>query len=156
MKRFIHFSPKTELLIYRTLLGIAAALVLILIAGTIYGLIKKDKTTGEHVMYNLSEGEDIFSGLGTIRISTADPDPETVIIKIAFPYNRNDRPFSEELASRLSWFKTVTTQYFGELTAEEIAALDISTIHHELLTRYNSTLRLGQIRELYILEFMQL
>ena len=156
MWRVKEHSTKTEIVIYRTLLVIAAAVLLILIAGTIYGLIRQDNVPEAPEFTHAGGGEDIFSGLGTLRIPTADHEPETLIISIAFPYNRYDRPFSEELASRLSWFKTATTQYLGAFTAEDLAALDIETINNELLSLYNAALRLGQIRELYILEFIQL
>ena len=141
--------------VYRGLIVVAAALALILLIGTIYGLVKKGKTPAEGAsVETVSEG--VFSGLGKMRIPTADPEPETLVISVAFPYNKDDRPFSEELASRLSWFKTATTEYLGAFTAEELAALDMDTINRELLARYNSALRLGQIQELYILEYMRL
>ena len=148
--------PKKWVMIYRILLIIAAVLILVLIIGTIYGLLKRENTDPVPPAHGISDDENIFSGIGTLRIPTADPEPETLIINIAFPYNRNDRAFFEELASRLSWFRTATHQYLGALSAEELSLLDITTINQELLDRFNSALRLGQIRELYILEYMQL
>jgi len=142
--------------VYRGLIIIAAALALILIIGTIYGLARRGKTPAENAFGELTVSEGVFSGLGKMRIPTADPEPETLVISVAFPYNKDDRPFSEELASRLSWFKTATTDYLGAFTADQLAALDIDAINKELLTRYNSALRLGQIKELYILEYMRL
>ena len=157
MKKVEERPPQTSVLVYRVLLIIAAALILILIIGTIYGFIKRGRTSAVPPPASFSgEGESIFSGLGKMRIPTADPEPETLIISIAFPYDKNDRPFFEELAARTSWFKTATTEYLGALTSEELAALDTGTINKELLHRYNSVLRLGQIRELYILEYMRL
>jgi len=139
--------------VYRGLLVLAAALALTLIIGTIYGLAKKGQAADPSAG-TVSEG--VFSGLGKMRIPTADPEPEILVIDVAFPYNKDDRPFSEELASRLSWFRTTTTDYLGAFTADELAALDLDTVNKELLTRYNSELRLGQIKELYILEYMRL
>jgi len=155
MKRIEDRPAQTSVIIYRVLIIIAAALALILIAGTIYGFAKRGNDAVSRIT-DAAGGENIFSGLGTMRIPTADPDPETLIINIAFPYDRNDRPFSEELASQVAWFKTATAQYLGAFTAEELSALDTDTINKELLTRFNSALRLGQIKELYILEFMRL
>jgi len=155
MKHVEKRPPQAIELLYRALLVIVAALVLVLIAGTIYGLTKRGKTPGQSALTGpVSEG--VFSGLGTMRIPTADPEPETLLISIAFPYNKDDGPFSEELASRLSSFKTATTDYLGAFTADELSALDMDTVNRELLTRYNSVLRLGQIKELYILEYMRL
>ena len=145
------------MLIYRVLITITAVLVFILLAGTIYGIVKRGKG-GSAAPPAASPGTDesIFSGMGTLRIPTADSEPEIVIISIAFPYNKNDRPFSEELASRLSWFKTAASGYFGSFSAEEFDALDIDAAKAELLRRFNAELRLGQIRELYITDFMRL
>jgi len=155
MKRVEKGPLQTVDFVYRGLLVVAAALALILLIGTIYGLAKKGKPqAADPAAGTVSEG--VFSGLGKMRIPTADPEPETLVIDIAFPYNKDDRPFSEELASRLSWFRTATTDYLGAFTAEQLAALDIEEINKELLTRYNSALRLGQIKELYILEYMRL
>jgi flagellar basal body-associated protein FliL len=144
-------------MVFRILLIIAGMLVLVIMAGTIYGLAKRGKSAVPPLFpAEISGAESIFSNLGTMRIPTADPDPETLVISIAFPYSKSDRPFSEELASRISWFKTVTTDYLGAFTGEELSAMDESTINNELLSRFNSDLRLGQIKELYILEFMRL
>jgi flagellar basal body-associated protein FliL len=157
MKRIEKQPPQTGVLVYRGLLVIVAALVLVLITGSIYGLVKKGTASGQAVSGGDSiVFEGVFSGLGTMRIPTADPEPETLVISIAFPYDKNDRPFSEELASNLFRFKTATFQYLGALTAEALAVLDTDTINRELLSRYNSALRLGEIKELYILEYMLL
>jgi flagellar basal body-associated protein FliL len=100
--------------------------------------------------------EAVFSALGTQRISTAGENPETVIVTIAFPYNRSDGPFSEELASRITDFRAQTREYFGSLTAEALRQTDITVINRELLVRYNALLHLGQIQELYFLEYIWL
>jgi flagellar basal body-associated protein FliL len=160
MKREEKRPPGTMLILYRGLMITAGILALILLAGTIYGLVKKAGApqTGDPALPGSGEkgGDSIFSGLGTMRITTAGAEPETLVISVAFPYDKNDRPFAEELASRISSFKTATTEYLGALSAEEVAALDLETIKRELLSRYNAALYLGQIKELYILDFMRL
>jgi flagellar basal body-associated protein FliL len=157
MKRVEKAPPGTSEIVYRVLLVIVAVLALVLISGTIYGFVKRGTAAaGTAVIPDAAGGESIFSGLGTMRIPTADPEPETLVISIAFPYNKDDRPFSEELATRLSWFRTATAEYLGAFTALELSAMDTDTVGRELLERYNSRLRLGQIKELYILEFMRL
>ncbi|GHV85933.1 flagellar basal body protein FliL [Spirochaetia bacterium] len=154
MKRVEEHPPQNMVILYRVLLCTAAVLVFILIAGTIYGFVKRGKSP--EAVPEAAGGESLFSGLGTMRIPTADPEPETLVISIAFPYNKNDRPFSEELASRLTWFKSSTTEYLGAFSAQELTALSTDTINQELLNRYNSVLKLGQIKEIYILEYMRL
>ena len=158
MKRVEEHPPQTQETIFKVLIVIVVILVVILIAGTIYGLAKRGKTTlaNPPSETNGAAEENIFSSLGTLRIPTADSESETVIISVAFPYNKNDRPFSEELASRISWFKTTITNYLGAFTAEEFDALDADVIKAEILRRFNAELRLGQIRELYITDFQRL
>lgn len=153
--------PQGLWVFYRVLVGIFIAVVAILLGGTVYGLIKKGSPpAGEAPEVPASEPgteeSGIFSGLGTMRIATADPEPETLIISLAFPYDKTDRSFSEELASRISSFKALTEEYLGAFTAEELAALDEGALNAELLSRYNAILRLGQIKKLFILEYMQL
>ena len=157
MKRVEDRPLQTAVIVYRALLITAGVLAFILIAGTIYGFAKRGKSTA--VPPSVSNGgveESIFSSLGKMRIPSADPEPETLVISVAFPYDKNDRPFSEELASRISAFKSAAADYLGAFSAKELAELDTDTVSRELLKRFNSQLRLGQIRELYILEFMRL
>ena len=156
MKRVEERPPQTAIIVYRILIAIVAVLVLILIAGTIYGFVKRGKPSAPPPPSEAGQEENIFSSLGTLRIPTTDSEPETVIISIAFPYNKNDRPFSEELASRIPWFKTTISDYLGAFSAEEIETMETDTINQELLKRFNAELRLGQIRELYITDFMRL
>jgi flagellar basal body-associated protein FliL len=158
MKRVEERSPRTLVVVYRALVIVLIVLAVIILAGTVYGLVKKGRGTAvpEVPVQNAPEGDSIFSGIGAMRITTADPQPETLVISLAFPYDKNDRPFAEELASRIPHFKAAATEYLGALTAEELDALDEDTISGELLRRYNSALYLGQIKELYILEFMRL
>ncbi|MCL1927985.1 MAG: flagellar basal body-associated FliL family protein [Treponema sp.] len=156
MKRIEERPPQTAMVVCKVLIVIIAVLVIILITGTIYGLVKREKPANPPPASETGVEENIFSSLGTLRVPTAGNDPETVIISIAFPYNKNDRPFAEELASRISWFKTAIFDYLGNFTAEEIETMDTDTINQELLKRFNAELRLGQIRELYITDFMRL
>ncbi|MDR0598940.1 MAG: hypothetical protein LBG84_02495 [Treponema sp.] len=166
MKSIEARSSPALVVLNRGLVVIAAALALIVLAGTVYGLAKRERFSGKTapaVETGAAAGEAaeaVFSGLGTMRISTADSEPETLIISVAFPYNKNDQPFAEELASRISFFKSATQDYLGAFTGEELAALDPdlnpAAVKGELLSRYNAGLRLGQIKELYILDYMRL
>jgi flagellar basal body-associated protein FliL len=144
------------LILYRILVAVVLVLVLILAAGTVYAFIRPRKAPQGETTAAASGEEAVFSGLGTLRVSTAGENPETVIVTIAFPYDRSDGPFSEELVSRIPDFKAQTGEYFGSLTAEELRLTDITVINRELLDRYNALLHLGQISELYFLEYIWL
>ena len=153
MKRVEERRPPS-VIVFRVLVVIASLLVFLLIAGTIYGFAKRGKVPEPPPAPDTMAEESVFSGLGKMRISTGDN--ETLIISIAFPYDKADRPFSEELASCISSFKNTITEYLGAFSAEELASLNTDTVSEELLKRFNSALRLGQIRELYILEYVRL
>jgi flagellar basal body-associated protein FliL len=151
--------PFGLLILYRILVAVVLVLVLVLAAGTVYGFVrgrKADAPQGGKTGAGASGEEAVFSGIGTMRVSTAGENPETVIITVAFPYDRGDGPFSEELGSRVSDFKAQTGEYLGSFTAEELRQTDIAAINRGLLDRYNSLLHLGQIKELYLLEFIWL
>jgi flagellar basal body-associated protein FliL len=162
MKVIEERPPQGILWLYRILMALVLALVLILLVGTVYGLVKKASGNGRP---STSTGgaedqaageENIFSGIGTIRVSTAGDDPETIIITVAFPYDKGDVAFSEELVSRIQDFKNLTTEYLASFTSEELHQLDTSVVNSELVSRYNAILHLGKIRELYFLDYIWL
>jgi flagellar basal body-associated protein FliL len=159
MKR-IEERPQGLLLLYRILAALVCVMAFILLSGTIYGLVRKASGKTRPVSpaqgTQASGGESIFNGIGTLRISTKDDDPETVILSIAFPYDKSDTAFTEELVSRIQDFKTAAAEYLGSFTSDELHQLDTQTINSELLTRYNAILHLGEIRELYFLDYIWL
>jgi flagellar basal body-associated protein FliL len=77
-----------------------------------------------------------------------------VILQAAFPYFPGDRPFSEELVSRIRDFRSLTTGYFAALSPEELRSKGEDEVKAELLAQYNALLRLGRITILYFNEFM--
>ena len=94
----------------------------------------------------------VFTGIGRLRIPITGSNTEpaaTMILSIAFPYPHNDRPFTEELASKITDFKIITTEYFSSLSAASISNLNEDAAKAELLRRYNALLRLGKIEALY-------
>jgi flagellar basal body-associated protein FliL len=96
----------------------------------------------------------MFTGLGRLRCPTAGPKPGTVILQAAFPYDPDDRPFSEELAARVRNFRSLSTEYFAALSPEEIRRKGEEDVKAELLALYNALLRLGRIETLYFNEYM--
>ncbi|MDR2534414.1 MAG: flagellar basal body protein FliL [Treponema sp.] len=145
------------------MLIICLALILFLAGGTIYGLIfRKSKP-----LYTIPaapasplgqeppvKGEGIFTGIGRLRVVTGDTPPVTVVISVAFPYNPQDGPFTEELAVKVPSFRAVVSEYFKAHTAEELRVMKDSVIEAELLVRYNRLLRLGTIETLYFNDLM--
>lgn len=148
-------------IVFFALLAVFLVLLTVLLAGTVYGLVKQgrgknEKNSGNSEIPETAAGGSMFTGLGTMRVSTTGDDTASLIISVVFPYSRNDRPFSEELVSRIGDFKTITVEYLGSFTAKTLQETDIGAINKELLGRYNALLRLGQIKELYFLDFIWL
>jgi flagellar basal body-associated protein FliL len=77
-----------------------------------------------------------------------------VILQASFPYFPGDRPFSEELVSRLREFRSLTAAYFAAQSPEELRSKGEAQVKADLLASYNALLRLGQIRTLYFNEYM--
>jgi flagellar basal body-associated protein FliL len=89
----------------------------------------------------------MFTGIGRMRIA-AGPGA-TVILSIVFPYPPDDRPFTEELASKVPLFRQIARDYFGALSLDELDSLDEQKAKDEILRGFNSELRLGRIELLY-------
>jgi flagellar basal body-associated protein FliL len=99
-------------------------------------------------------GGQTFTGIGRIRISTADPQPGMVILFVSFVYNPGDKLFSEELVLKIKDFREIITDYIGSFSVEELQKQEEENIKLELLRRFNAVLRLGQIETLYFSDFM--
>ncbi|MDR0410505.1 MAG: flagellar basal body protein FliL [Treponema sp.] len=104
----------------------------------------------------LESTDNIFTGIGRIRTTTGDSLPQTVIVSIAFPYDKTDASFAEELASQIAEFRVLTSSFFKSLPAKDIQHMGEDSVKAILLDRYNAILRLGQISVLYFNDFIML
>jgi flagellar basal body-associated protein FliL len=95
-----------------------------------------------------------FTGIGRLRLSTAEPQSAMVIVTITFPYSPEDRAFSEELAVRVRNFRTITEDYFQSTHAKDLRNRSEAQVKADLLERFNRQLRLGKIQTLYFNDFM--
>jgi flagellar basal body-associated protein FliL len=153
---------RTEIMLYRILQGIAAVLVLVLLAGTLYAFIFPSDRTAQDPETGFPQSSaggfqapgNIFTAIGQIRSSTTGPNPSTVIFSVTFPYSADDKPFMEELNSQIVNFRNTTYEYFASLSTEELRQKDEPAIKTEILYRYNLLLRLGRIETLYFNEFL--
>jgi flagellar basal body-associated protein FliL len=143
--------------LHQGLLIFLAALAFIIIGGTIYGVFfHNPRHQNETIPQASGEsgGRHIFTGIGLRRVSTADPQPGTVVLFFFFFYFPDDRAFSEELALRVKDFRETITDYIGSLSASELHNLGEENLKTELLRRFNNILRLGQIETIYLSDFM--
>jgi flagellar basal body-associated protein FliL len=165
MKQSAKRSLGAGIFIYHILLAIALVLVLSLIGGTLYALVFRadqkglpGQVSGDALppgnSSNTSVSENIFTEIGRIRTSTAGTQPATVILAVTFPYSSRDKTFLEELNGQIANFRSVTIDYFGAFSAEELRQKDEALIKTELLRQYNLLLRLGHLETLYFNEYI--
>ena len=140
--------------VYKGLLLLLILLVLGLIGGTIYGVFFKRAPQNSGPVDIFYEGGQTFTGIGQIRVSTADPQPGIVIIFVSFSYYPEDIAFSEELALRVGDFRNIIVNYIGSLSVDELQTMNEEHIKAELLRRFNAVLRLGQIDVLFFSDFL--
>jgi flagellar basal body-associated protein FliL len=153
-------------IVYRCLLIAAILLAFFIATVTVYTFISRSLAKGEPV-YTIPEperppqplpeppepdGGAVFSGIGRIR--TASADGNTIIVSIAFPYNRDDIPFAEELTARITEFRNISFAFLSGQTAEALRTMGEGAIKAALLEQYNAVLKLGSITELYFNDFM--
>jgi len=147
---------KKIFLLYRCLFFCLILLAFVLVAGIIYGILIKSPSSRHEqieVLQKIGEGQ-TFTGIGQIRVPTADPQPGMVILMVSFIYYPEDKAFSEELVLRLGDFRTIIESYISSCSVSELQKLGDEGLKSELLRRLNSILRLGQIETLYFSDFM--
>ena len=175
MKRILKSFSHKLLLVYRIEFIVLLVVVALLLGGSLYAALRApesspiitfggggDAVSRRPVTGNGGSGEDngglsVFNGIGRLRISVAGQSTgatATMVISVAFPYPGGDRPFTEELASKIADFRTITTDYFSSLPASSITYLNEETAKADLLRRYNAILSLGRIEALYFSDLM--
>jgi len=154
MKGFSIPTQKIPRIIYLALLLIAGALIVLLLIGTIVGLIRSRNAEPVLVIRSSNRTESakdddirVYSGLERLRIPLSNSS--TLLLSVAFPYYVNDVPFTEELAAKIDDFKTIITEYFSSLPAEKANQIDEEAAKKDILRRFNALLRLGRIDALY-------
>ena len=145
-------------ILYLVLLSAAGLLILILITGSIFALVrppdanallKLGKARTEQITPPDNPYSDvrIFSDLRRLRIPLSNSS--VMILSIAFPFQADDIAFTEELALKVGDFKNIASDYFSSLDEYQITHLDEDAAKREILKHYNANLRLGQIEALY-------
>ena len=162
MKRVLPPVSRGPQMVFRVMVLLAAALAILLIAGTIYAFARSPDADpvfrlGKSAPAGQAGGtahDDVrvFTGIGRLRIPLSNSS--TLILSIAFPYAPDDRAFSEELAARIGDFRAAASDYFSSLPAEELIHIDEAAAKTEILRRYNTRLRLGRIEALYFSDML--
>jgi flagellar basal body-associated protein FliL len=143
------------------MLLLIAAMVLLIIAGTVFAFARSSNTPvlrlGKPAGQAASQFNDdvrVFNGIGRLRIPLSNHS--TLILSIAFPYSADDRVFAEELAARIGDFRTIAVDYFSSLPEENLILLDEDAAKAEILKRWNARLRLGRVETLYFSDLIVL
>jgi len=153
MKEFFIPKEKFPRILYIVLLSIAGTLIVLILIGTIIGLIRPPNASPIFAFKKISKEqtkpEDIrvYSGLERLRIPLSNSS--ILILSVSFPYSAKDIDFTEELAAKIGNFKTVITEYFTSLPEEGVNQIDEELAKQEILKHFNSNLRLGRIDTLY-------
>lgn len=98
-----------------------------------------------------------YSGMGRLRVELNEGKAgvkPTLIIAPVFLYDKNDRAWTEELASHIKDFRKTTIDYLSALNADSPELFDEAAIKSGLISRYNKFLRLGKINTLYFTDYM--
>jgi len=131
--------------------------VLIIIFGTIYGVFFNTTPLSSTQIGGQQKSDrqgQTFTGIGQLRVTTADPQPGMVILFVLFTYYPDDKAFSEELALRVREFRDIIVSYIGSFSIIDLQSQGEELIKTELLRQFNAILRLGQIETLYFSDFL--
>ncbi|MDR2922493.1 MAG: hypothetical protein LBU85_04010 [Treponema sp.] len=179
MKREIDVPGNKMLVFYRIIVVLMLFLVALLIAGSLYAFLRSRDSGplirigsavengggteragkgGSHAgqtggVYSVFSGMRIQNS-GKLQAGQQQTQPAVIVISISFPYNAGDRPFTEELASKIEDFRAITVNYFAGLPRDSLSRLDEEQIKAEILGQYNALLRLGKIETLYFSDLM--
>ncbi|MDR0512369.1 MAG: flagellar basal body-associated FliL family protein [Treponema sp.] len=149
----------------RALFVCLLTLGVILVGGTVYSVVSGTSASGDLAAYRNAQAlhggaqgggayQQTFTGLGRLRIPTADPEPGMAILFVTFNFNPHDSAFTEELALRLGELREIIRVYIGSFPAVELQTQNEEVLRAELLRRMNAILRLGQIQTLFFSDFV--
>ena len=148
--------PSSENGFLRTLGFIVLLLVLILVAGSVYGLAtgtREKKLARLAAEAKAPEGSLVFTGIGTIRASTNDSPKAIVVATIAFPYPAGDKAFEEELEIKRGALKAAAEAFFSRKTAAELQPSLEGGVKIGLREAFNELLSLGEVEEIWLSDY---
>ena len=154
-------------LLNKILLGIIAGLLLVILAGTIIGLVGKKKNTPEvlisqgkavSLMAPSDTDEVAYFELGTIRISCAAADSEEsgsiMVLSPWLAYPAGDTVFFEELSRKSGAIKGIFQAYFSARTKNQLLTETEERISQIIIEEINADLALGKISDIYFTDYL--
>ena len=140
--------------VYKILLFITAALIIILVSGTILGINTNKTEKTEWPDFKDTVTKNLFDDLGRIRILTADKQAGAAVVSPVLEYNGDDKAFQEELIQKKEEIRTVVLNWFSTKSVYELYTMPDETIKKELLHSINELLDLSKVKNLYFKEFV--
>lgn len=154
-------------LLNKILLGIIAGLLLVILAGTIIGLVGKKKNTPEvlisqgkavSLMAPSDTDEVAYFELGTIRVSCAAADSEEsgsiMILSPWLAYPAGDTVFYEELSRKSGSIKGIFQAYFSARTKNQLLTETEERISQIIIEEINADLALGKVSDIYFTDYL--
>ena len=154
-------------LLNKILLGIIAGLLLVILAGTIIGLVGKKKNTPEVL---ISQGKAVsliapsdtdevaYFELGTIRVSCAAADSEEsgsiMVLSPWLAYPAGDTVFFEELSRKSGAIKGVFQAYFSARTKNQLLTETEERISQVIIEEINADLALVKVSDIYFTDYL--
>ena len=169
-------SSSNKIKFNTVLYSIIIALVIVLIIGTITGLVKKNESPSDEVL--LQQGKAInlsapantdfvaYYEIGSIRIVTtknsnnevnSQNDLENTCVLVVNPwlsYAEGDTVFYEEIARKRGVIKGICTTYFSERSKNHLLSITEKKVEQELLELINAQLSLGKVQDVYFTDYI--
>ncbi len=151
----------------KILLAIIAALLLVILIGTIIGLATKKTQTPEVLIAQgkavslmaPADTEDLaYFELGSIRISTAQADSEEggsiLVLSPWLAYPAGDTVFYEELFRKSGSIKGIFQAYFSSRTKNQLLTETEERISKIIMDEINAELALGKVSDIYFTDYI--
>lgn len=159
---------KIDYILYSIIIG----LLIVLLIGTITGLLKKRNSEPEVLLQqgkavNLSKpaNTDVVSyyEIGNIRIVTpsetqSEDDAENkgcvLVVNPWLSYPEGDTVFYEEIARKRGVIKGICTTYFSERSKEHLLSITEKKVEQDLIKLINAQLSLGKVQDVYFTDYI--
>ncbi len=149
------------------LLAIIAGLLLVIVVGTIAGLLRKKQQTPEilisqgkavSLMAPSNTDEVSYYELGTIRVSTALSDSEEggsiMVLSPWLAYPAGDTVFFEEISRKSGSIKGIFQAYFSSRTKNQLLTETEERIVQIIMEEINADMALGKISGIYFTDYL--
>ena len=124
-------------------IGLGALIFIVTVCVITYNILNKSGTSATILPENSPylgprPQYSMFSSIGSIRTSTRDPSPYSVVVDMIIGYDLNDNTVSTELTGRLYELRDFVRSYFRSKTAQELEPENEARIKQEIIELLNT------------------